>query len=138
MINNDFTIVKNVTVFFSISYCEEANTPHIAFNDIECIFRKIGVFSYLFFCESDKNKKMLDYYVKVIDHIKEEILFIVDEDTEFIMAKDFMRFMFKTDDNLPYNQKIDVKVCVISISSVFKERGWYYPQAELQECFYEN
>ena len=62
----------------------------------------------------------------------------LDEDTEFIMAKDFMRFMFKTDDNLPYNQKINVKVCVISISSVFKERGWYYPQAELQECFYEN
>ena len=31
---------------------------------------------------------MLDKYVKVIDQIKEEIPFIVDEDTEFIMGKD--------------------------------------------------
>ena len=81
---------------------------------------------------------MLDKYVKVIDQIKEEILFIVDEDTEFIIGKDFMRFRFRNDGNLPYNQKIDAKVCVISISSVFKERGWYYPQTELQKCFYEN
>ena len=27
---------------------------------------------------------------------------------------------------------------VISISSVFREKDWYYPQIELQECFYEN
>ena len=42
-----------------MSYCEENNVPHIVFNNIECIFRKSGVFSYLSFCESDKNKKML-------------------------------------------------------------------------------
>ena len=45
-----------------------------------------------------------------------------------------MRFRFKTDDKLLYNQKINVNVRVILISSVFKERGWYYPQTELQEC----
>ena len=67
-------------------------------------------------------KKVLHKYVKVIDQIKEEMFFIADEDTEFIMGKDFMRFRFKTDDNLPYNQKINVNVCVISINSVFKER----------------
>ena len=77
---------------------------------------------------------MLDKYAKIIG----QILFIVDEDTESIMGKDFIRFRFKTDDNLPYNQKLKAKVCVISISSVFKERGWYYPQTEFQECFYEN
>ena len=37
------------------------------------------------------------------------------------MAKDFMRFKFKTDDNLVYNQKINVPVCVISISGLLKE-----------------
>ena len=49
-----------------------------------------------------------------------------------------MRFRFKTNDNLVYNQKINVPVCVISISSVFEERNWYYPQIELQDCFYES
>ena len=57
-----------------MTYSEENNVPHIVFNNIECIFRKSGVFSYVIFCESDKNKEMLDDYVKVIDGIKEEVL----------------------------------------------------------------
>ena len=43
------------------------------------------------------------------------------------MGKGFMRFKFKTNDKLPHNQKIDVPVCVISISSVVKKGDWYYP-----------
>ena len=65
---------------------------------------------------------MLDKYVKIIDEIKEEILFVEDRGKEFIMAKDFMRFKFKTDDNLLYNQKINVPVCVISISGLLKKK----------------
>ena len=49
-----------------------------------------------------------------------------------------MRFRFKTDDNLVYNQKISVPVCVMSISSVVKKGDWYYPQFKLQDCFYES
>ena len=80
---------------------------------------------------------MLDKYTKIIDEIKEEILFILDDDI-FVMGKDFTRFRFKTDDKLPYNQKINVAICVISIDSVFEKRNWYYPQIELQNCFYES
>ena len=47
---------------------------------------------------------MLDNYVKIVDKIKEEIWSFGDkfEDEIFIMGKDFMRFRFKTDDNLVY------------------------------------
>ena len=95
------------------------------------------MYSYLIFCETEKKKKVLDKYVKVIDEIKEEILFTIEDDL-FVMGKDFMRFKFETSGNLPYNQKINVKTCVISINSVFEERNWYYPQVELQNCFYES
>ena len=84
---------------------------------------------------------MLDKYTNIIGEIEEQILFIIEDENEgknFIMGKDFMRFRFKTNDNLVYNQKINVPVCVISISSVSEERNWYYPQIELQDCFYEN
>ena len=105
---------------FNIAYCEENNVPHIVFNNTECIFRKSGIFSYLNFCESDKSKKMLDDYVKVIDGIKEDVLSFTDvfEGEIFIVGKDFMRFRFKTNDKLPYNQKINVPVRVVSMSSV--------------------
>ena len=55
-----------------INYCEENNTAHIVFNNIECIFRKSGVFSYSIFCETEKNKKMLDKYTKIIDEVKND------------------------------------------------------------------
>ena len=138
---NDFTIFKDGSAMFNTDYCEENTVPHIAFNNIECIFRKSGVYNYLIFCESDKNKKMLDKYIKCIDQIKEEILSLAIDETEddlLVTGKDFMRFRFKTDDKLVYNQKINVPVCVISISSVFEKGDWYYPQTELQDCSYES
>ena len=83
---------------------------------------------------------MLDKYVKMIDKIKEEILSLTideNEDELFAMSKDFTRFKFKTD-NLHYNKKNNVLVCVISISSVFEKGDWYYPHIELLECFHES
>ena len=121
---NDFKSSKDGSILFNMSYCEENNVSYIVFNNIECIFRKSGVFSYLIFCESDKNKKILDDYVKVIDRIKEAVFYFIDEfeDEIFILGKDFMRFRFKTNDKLPYNQKINVPVCVVSISGIVKKR----------------
>ena len=122
---------------FDINYCKESNTPYIVFNDIECVFRKSEINSYLVLCETEKNEKMLKNYVKIINEIKDQVLFIVDDDF-LLMSKDLMSFKFKTNDDLPYNRKINVKVCVISINSVFEEGNWYYRQIELQDCFYEN
>ena len=68
---NDFKVCKDGSALFNLCYCEENNVPHIVFNNIECIFGKSGINSYLIFCESDKNKKMLNNYVQVIDKIKE-------------------------------------------------------------------
>ena len=49
------------------------------FNNIESIFRKSGIDSCLSFCESEKNKRMLDNYVSIIDEIKKEIFSFMDE-----------------------------------------------------------
>ena len=125
---------------FNLCYCEENGVPHIVFNDIECIFRKYGVYSYLVFCENNKNKDMINNYIKIVDQVKEEILSWIDEfeDGSFRLRNDFMRFRFRTDNNLVYNQKINIKLCVISLSSVIKRQNTYYLQFRLQSCFYEN
>ena len=70
---NDFKSSKDGSALFNIAYCEENSVSHIVFNNIECIFGKSGIHSYLIFCESEKNKKMLDRYVEVIDKTKKEI-----------------------------------------------------------------
>ena len=43
-----------------------------------------------------------------------------EEDNFFTLGEDFMRF--RSDDNLVYNKKINIPVCVISLSSVIKRR----------------
>ena len=48
------------------------------------------------------------------------------------------RFKFRTDDNLLYNKKINIPVCVISLSSVIKKENIHYPLFKLQKCFYVN
>ena len=48
------------------------------------------------------------------------------------------RFKFRTDDNLLYNKKINIPVCVISLSSVIKKENIHYPIFKLQKCFYVN
>ena len=112
-IADEFTIIKDGSIVFDVVYNEEDNVTYIVFNNIVCIFRKSENFSYLFFCENDKNKGMLNNYAGIIDQLKEEILYILENvkniQDELILGKYFMRFRFKTDDNLPYNKKLMLK-----------------------------
>ena len=48
---------------------------------------------------------MLKKYVKITDEIKDQILLITEDDF-FVIGKDFNRINFRTDDNLPYDQKM--------------------------------
>ena len=59
-----------------------------------------------------------------------------EDDEYFVMDNDFTRFRFKTDDELVYNEKINIPVCVISLSCIVKKGDIYYPQFKLQDCFY--
>ena len=78
----------------------------------------------------------MNNYVDIIDQLKDEILSWTDEDY-FVMGKDFMRFRLRTDDELVHNKKINIPVCVISLSCIVKKGDIYYPQFRLQDCFYE-
>ena len=53
---NGFKGSRNGSVLFNVAYCEENSVPRIIFNNIESIFRKSRIHSYLIFCESEKIK----------------------------------------------------------------------------------
>ena len=108
----DFAKFNDGSVVFNIVCCDKNNnSPHIVFNNMEYIFRKGGIHSYLIFCKSGKNKKMLDIYIEIINKIKEEMLLVIIDENEngedfLVMGKDFMKFEFKTNGNLIYNKKL--------------------------------
>ena len=48
-----------------------------------------------------------------------------------MMGKDFMRFKFRNNNKLPYNKKINIPVCVISIGGAIKKGDLHHPQIKL-------
>ena len=128
------------TMVYNICYSDKTGVPHIVFNNIDCYFKKSDTSNFLVFFNNDKNKAVISNYVEIIRHLEDEIFSYIDEfeDENFIFGGDSARFKFKTDDNLKYNEKINIPVCVISLSSVIKE-GWIHcPTLKLQKCLYES
>ena len=66
---------------------------------------------------------MINNYVAIIKQIEGEKFSYIDEFEyeDFVFGDDIARFKFKTDDNLVYNEKNNIPVCVISLSSVIKK-----------------
>ena len=128
---NDFKGCKGGSTLCNLCYSAENGIPHIVFNNIERTFKKSGIYSYLVFCESDKNKDMVYNYSKIIDQLKEEIISWIDEEDSFTLGDDFLKFRFRTDDNLIYNEKINIPVCVVSLGSIIKRKNNYYPSFKL-------
>ena len=69
---------------------------------------------------------MLDNYVSIIDQLEEELLSFQDEEY-LVMDKPFMRFKFRTNDQLVYKQKTNIPICVISLRCNVKKGVYYYP-----------
>ena len=137
---NDFKGCEDGSILFNLCYSDENGGPHIAFNNIGCIFRKSGIYSYLIFVKNNKTKDMINNYVKIIDQTGDEIAsWIIELEDNLVKFKaDIMKFKFRTDDNLVYNKKINIPVCAMSLSSVIKRKIFYYPTFRLQRCFYER
>ena len=73
---------------------------------------------------------MINNYIRIINQIEDEITYWIndeEEDDSFNLGIDFMRFSFRTDDNLVYNQEINIPVCVMSLSSAIRKENIYYP-----------
>ena len=56
----------------------------------------------------------------------------------FRYGKDFMRIKFRMSDDLPCNKIINILVCIVIVSSIFKENNEYYPQECYPQIFQNN
>ena len=88
-----------------------------------------------------KKKQIYEKYLfKYYQTTTYEIFSFIDEfkDEKNFFEGDFSKFRFKTDDNLVYDEKINIPVCVISLSSVIKKDWIHIPIFKLQKCLYES
>ena len=122
----DYDFVKNLN---------KMDNLYLVFTNLDAVFRKSGKNKYLIFTATEKNKVMLESYIELFDETADQIELMSDD--KVMYCRDIMRMKFKTSDNLVLNVMINIPVCAIVVSSVFKENDYYYPQISLNDCFYE-
>ena len=66
-----------------------------------------------------------------MDKIKE----ITNDECDY--EKDYMKIKFNSGDDLPLNKPLRFHNMTVTIRSVFKEDGKFYPQVFLHDTFYE-
>ena len=126
-------------IMYDIKYIKNLNrlnTLYLVFNNLDAYIEKSGVNRYLIFASTEKNTLILENYTKLWDEIREQIELIIDNEvTKY--SKDFTKIRFKTNDDLPLNKIINIPVCVVIVSSIFKEDNEYHKQVLLHDFCYE-
>ena len=138
MLNIDEVSFKsNELIIYHIKYIKNLNSLnslYLAFNNLDAYIQERGENRYLIFASTEKNKSMLGIYKELWYEVKEQIELITgDKVTEY--SKYFMKIRFKTNDDLPLNKIINIPVCVVTVSSIFKEDNEYHSQVLLMIVF---
>ena len=91
---------------------------------------------YLVFDFTDENKEVFKKCTELWNGIKNEIE-AINGGKKGEYGKDFMKIKFDTDDNLPLNKQLKLRMLTIIVRSVFEEGGKLYPQVFLDDALYE-
>ena len=84
---------------------------------------------YLVVVSSLRNKKIINALDKVWSSIKDKI-------NPGIKIKDYDKFRFNSDIDLPVNMIIEFRSLLINVSCVIEKDNEYYPEIYLDECSY--
>ena len=84
---------------------------------------------YLVVVNSLRNKKIINALNMLWSSIKDKI-------NPGIKIKDYDKFRFNSDINLPVNTIIEFRSLLISVSCVIEEDNEYYPEIYLDDCSY--
>ena len=83
-----------------------------------------------------ENKEVSKKYKEVWEGVKKEIK-TINGGQKLEHGKDFKKIRFETNDDLPLNKPIKLRLLTIVIRSVFNEDGTFYPQLLLDDVLYE-
>ena len=84
----------------------------------------------------DENKEVSKKYKEVWEGVKKEIE-TINGGEKIEYGKDYMKIRFESNDDLPLNKPIKLRLLTIIIRSVFSENDKFYPQLFLVEALYE-
>ena len=127
LVNVNQVVFESSIIMYDIKYIKDLqslNSLYLVFNNLDAYFEKCGKDKYLIFASTEKNKQMLENYAELFDEINEQIELISSDKVKY--SKDIVKIKFETNDELPLNKIINISVCIIVISNIFKENDKYY------------
>ena len=120
----DRTAMDHDFIIYYVKYLKNSNTfdnLYLVFNDLDAMFEESGKNECLIISLREKNRIMLKNYSNVFDNIAEQIELMTGDNIQY--RKDILKIKFKTNDDLPFNKIINFPVCVINLSSIFKQEN---------------
>ena len=87
---------------------------------------------YLVLNDVDENKEASKKYEEVWEGVE-----TINGDEKIEYGKDLKKIRFESNDDLPLNKPIKLRLLTIIINSVFSEGSKFYPQLFLLDALYE-
>ena len=134
----DIYYIAYVTVK-KIGNCKNINSEnplYLMINEIIGYFEEKNENKYLVLDDVNENKEVSKKYEEVWEGVKKEIE-TINGGEKIEYGKDYMKIRFKSNDDLPLNKPIKLRLLTIIIRSVFSEDGKFYPQLFLDDALYE-
>ena len=103
------------------------NPLYLMINEMIGHFEEKNGNKYLVLDDVDGNKEVLRKYEEVWEGIKKEIE-IINRGDKIEYGKNFLKIRFESNDDLPLNKPIKLRLLPIIITSVFSEGSKFYPQ----------
>ena len=136
LIKIDKKSYKNIGVYY-IGYINMKDSDHVEINSVNLLYLIIGEVDgyieenngnkYLTFASTDKDKTLLEKYIKPWDEIEYHSQTInAGKSGEY--DKDYMKIRFSSDDDLPLNRILKFHMLAIIVRSVCEDDNKYYPQ----------
>ena len=134
----DIYYIGYVTVK-KIANCNNINSVnplYLMINEMIGHFEEKNENKYLVLDDVDENKEVSKKYEEVWEGVKKEIE-TINGGEKIEYGKDYMKIRFESNDDLPLNKPIKLRLLTIIIRSVFSENDKFYPQLFLVEALYE-
>ena len=113
-----------------------ANPLFLMINEMIGYFEEKNENKYLVLDDVDENKEVSKKYEEVWGNVKKEIE-TINGGEKIECRKDFKKIRFESNNELPMNKPIKLRLLTIIIRRAFSEGGQFYPQLFVDDALYE-
>ena len=122
-----------------IDNCKNINSVYplyLMIDEMTVHFDEKNENKYLVLDDVNENKEVSKKYEEVWEGVKKEIE-TINGGKKIEYEKDYMKIRFKSNDDLPLNKSLRLRLLTIIIRCIISEDGTFYPQLFLDDALYE-